>query len=100
MRRRKFCFRNKNMLYDYNWIDKNTYTLCLDDAEFVDKDGDKYYILTEYHADENSFIFEIWYDYQVVPADETYITEPEKECIKSFMRSLMDNMFISMLAIV
>ena len=62
--------------------------------------GDDYFILVEYHADENAFRFEIWYEYEVIPADENYLTEIEKINIINFMNSLMDNVFISMLAIV
>ena len=96
----KFIFRDRRTRYDYNWIDNNTFTFCFGDGEFVDKMGDDYFVLVEYHADENAFKFEIWYKYQVIPANEFYITESEKADVIKFMNRLMDNVFISMLAIV
>lgn len=99
-KKHKFIFRGKERYYDYNWIDKDTFTFCFGDGEFVDKDGDKYFILVEYHENENAFIFEIWYEYQVIPADENYLTDLEKSKIINFMSNLVNNVFVSMLAIV
>ena len=86
----KFIFKNKETSYNWNWLDKNTFVLDFGDGEFVDADGDSFFIHCEYHLDNHTFIFEIYWEDSVMKADENYISDSDKEYVKQFMKKLME----------
>jgi hypothetical protein len=101
MNKKMFIFRGKETSYDYGWTDDITFTFDFGDGDkdFVDDDGDEYFIHCQYCADPNcdhcdSFWFGIWWEHDSTEADEPYLTAEEKEEIKQFMISLMDVNFV------
>lgn len=97
MNKKPFIFRGKETSYDYEWNDDTTFTFDFGDGDedFVDDDGDEYFIHCQYCADQNCdhcdpFYFGIWWEHDSTEADDFFITAEEKEEIKQFMISLMD----------
>ncbi len=66
------------------WLDKDTFCFAFDGG--IDEDGDEYFILCEYHVDENKYIFARWYEEDTT---ETDFTKQQKEFIKSQMQQYM-----------
>ena len=96
MEKKQFIFRGKETSYDYGWTDNTTFTFDFGDGDedFVDGDGDEYFIHCQYCIDPscghcNPFYFGIWWEHDSTEADEPYLTIEEKEEIKSFMKELM-----------
>ena len=86
----KFIFKNKETSYNWNWLDENTFILDFGDGEFIDADGDSFFIHCEYHLDNQKFIFEIYWEDFIMEADENYISDSDKEYIKQFIRKLIE----------
>ena len=96
MNKQPFIFRGKETSYDYGWSDSVTFTFDFGDGDedFIDSDGDKYFIHCQYCADPNcdyydSFDFGVWWEEDSSEAFEPYLTDKEKEEIKGFMKELM-----------
>lgn len=94
MKKRLFIFRGKETSYVYAWMDNVTFTFDFGDEDFIDGDGDKYFIHCQYCADPNCkhyglFDFGVWWEDDSAEAHEPYLTVEEKEDIKKFMMSLM-----------
>lgn len=85
----KFIFKSKETSYSWNWLDKNTFVLDFGDGEFIDSDGDIFFIHCEYHLDNQEFIFEIYWEDFVMEADKNYISDSDKENVKKFIKQLM-----------
>ena len=85
-----FIFRGKEISYDYEWTHEHCFTFDFGDGEFVDDEGDSYFIHCQYEDDTDSeFFFELWYEDDLTEAD--IITDDEREYIKHFMIELMAN---------
>jgi len=52
------------------------------DGEFFDKNGESYFYHIEFHRDTNEWIYEQWYEDEVV---ETDLSKEEKEFIQNAM---------------
>ena len=66
------------------WLDKDTFVFYFKGGN--DGDNDTYSYLCEYHADEDKFVFEKWYEYDTTDSGFTdeqkeYIIGKMKECI-------------------
>lgn len=97
---RNFVFRGQECCYDYYWLD-DTFYFCfnlLNDKDFVDEDGDEYFIRCQYCKDNEDndlcspWYFERWYEHDCVDACDYFddkLTEEEVESIKEFMLVLM-----------
>ena len=68
------------------WFDKDTFCFTFDGG--IDEEGDKYSIICEYHADEDKYIFERLYEYDVTDTD---FTDEQKEYIKQQMIGYMND---------
>ncbi len=72
------CIELKNKIF--YWLDNETFCLTFDGG--IDKDGDEYFYLVEYQKDEKEFVFEMWFEDQVLLAD---FTDEQEEYIKQIM---------------
>jgi hypothetical protein len=88
----KFFFRGKETSYDYEWTNDHCFTFSFGDGDnnFIDDEGDCYFIHCQYEDDTGSkFFFEIWWEYDLTEADYETVTEEEREYIKNFMKELI-----------
>ena len=89
-------FRNEEVSCMYGWLDNDTFGFDFGDGEFVDSEGDDYFIHIEYHVTDNKWIVEIWWEddnidieeLDKIDADE-YITEQEIREVKTLAEQLM-----------
>ena len=93
----EFVFRGKKCSYGYRWVSDNEFWFDFGDGEFVDNEGDGYFVHCEYLEDANKkrtvWSFERWYEGEVVDACEYFddrLTIEECEQIKAFMQTLME----------
>lgn len=87
-----YPFRGKQLSYDLHWLDDFTFIFDFGDGDLYDEDGDSYFIHCEYHTDDDTFEFEIWYECCTIdfnPSNE-FLTLEEKEEIMKFMK---DNLY-------
>jgi hypothetical protein len=87
-----FIFRGKETSYSYEWTNEHCFTLNFGDGDkdFIDADGDSYFIHCQYEDDTDSkFFFEIWWEHDLTEVDYTMVTENEREHIKQFMKDLI-----------
>lgn len=86
-----FIFRNQKVGYDCSWSDEDTFGFDFGDGEFVDSEGNGYFIRFEYHVSDDEWIVEVWWENDFVninnlslsDADE-YITVQEIQEVKNF----------------
>lgn len=95
MNKKTFIFKGKETSYDYAWFG-NTFSFNFGDGDkdFVDSDGDEYFIHCQYCAEPNCghvdpFCFGIWWEHDSTEAGYDELTEEEREYIKEFMFELM-----------
>jgi len=56
-------FNGKDISYQAGWHDQSTFSLDAGYGEGLkDSDGDEYFIHIEYHADENVWVREVWFE--------------------------------------
>lgn len=70
--------------HTYIYLDKNTFCFEFGEGVFVDKDGDSYFYHVEYHLDVKEWVFQKWYEDEVVDAElpleeQNYIIAVVKE---------------------
>lgn len=84
----KIIFRGKELDYLCDWLDHITFRFEFGVGVFTDSEGDDYFIHCEYHADDDRFIFEAWFEYDYINIKDKpeYITEKEMEYIKDIMK--------------
>ena len=94
---KKIKFRDKEIFYNYHWIDENTFIFDFGDGEFVDSEEHDYFIHFEYHLDNDKWIVEIWWEDDNLNIDEfdesdadEYIMEHEIEEVIEFAEQLLD----------
>lgn len=98
---RKFIFRGNECCYYYEWVSNNEFHFSfnlLGDNDFIDADGDAYFINCQYFEDVDKelcspWYFERWYEHESVDACDYFddkLTEEEIESIKQFMIVLMN----------
>lgn len=94
----EFVFRGKKCLYGYRWVGDSEFWFDFGDGEFIDNEGDEYFVHCQYLEDANkkhaTWRFERWYEDTVVDACECFddrLTINECEQIKVFMQMLMGN---------
>lgn len=103
----KFIFRGEECHYAYEWVSAVEFHFDFSPTlgtEFIDEDGDLYFIHCEYFEDEydedecedecvySTFTFARWYAYYNVGACSHFqdcLTNDECETIKQFMYMLM-----------
>lgn len=89
----KFDFRNKQVSYDYRWLDDDTFIFEFGDGEFVDSEGYDYFIHFEYHVSDDKWIIEVFWDSdsEIVGFDgsDEYITGQEVEEVKKFVKQFI-----------
>lgn len=89
-----FVFRGKETSYDYAWNVDNSFVFDFGDGDkdFIDNEGDSYFIHCEYESDnpDTQFWFEQWWEDESTEADFEIVTEEEREYIKQFMMELME----------
>lgn len=66
------------------WLDSKTFCFSFDGT--IDREGDEYFILCEYHIDEDKYIFLRVYEDDTTKTD---FTEEQKEYLKSQMMKYM-----------
>lgn len=89
-------FRNKDLPYATNWLDKHTFQFWFGEDHLLDKEGDPYMIFFEYHTDEIKWIVEIRWEQDHVSWDSlvdpnAYITTKEIAAIKKIAEKEMLN---------
>ena len=87
-----FNFRGNEEYYYSHWKDNTLFTMDFGDGKFIDEDGDSYFIHCEYCKEDNSFIFEVWFEYDTINIEDMvqtgadkYITAEEMKTIKNIM---------------
>ena len=100
----KFMFRGKEHYYSCEWVSETEFHFDFSptvNKEFVDEEGDTYFIHCEYFEDEDfdgnkdvcqPFAFERWYEFETVNACSYFkdcLTDDECEHIKKFMYQLI-----------
>lgn len=75
------CILKNKVFY---WLDDKTFCLVFDGG--IDEFGDAYHYLVEYHKDVKLFVFEMWFEDQVLPADFTGAQE------KYIKQTMLDEM--------
>lgn len=95
----KFVFRGQECCYEYYWSGDDEFHFCFNqmgDKDFVDSDGDEYFIHCQYYKDyaedDNElcppWYFERWYEHESLNACDYFddkLTEAEIDYIKEFM---------------
>jgi hypothetical protein len=85
-------FRGRYVYYSSMWLDDCTFALMLSDGEFVDDNGDEYWISFEYNTKSDNWIIEIiWTDDHCrvgFRGSEKYITNEEIQEIKKIVSEL------------
>lgn len=89
-------FRNQDLPYATNWLDKHTFQFWFGEDHLLDKEGDSYMIFFEYHTDEIKWIVEIRWEQDHVSWDSlvnpnVYITKKEIAAIKKIAEKEMLN---------
>lgn len=89
-------FRNQDLPYATNWLDKHTFQFWFGEDHLLDKEGDPYMIFFEYHTDEIKWIVEIRWEQDHVSWDSlvnpnVYITKKEIAAIKKIAEKEMLN---------
>lgn len=88
-------FRNRGVSYSAGWQD-GLYVFDFGDGEFVDSDGDSYFIHVEYNPDKNKWIAEVWWedDHMEIrncnPVANMYMTSSEFGLVKAFIVNIMN----------
>lgn len=83
-----FIFKRKQTTCQCRWLDDRTLVVDIGDGEFIDADGDHFFIHCEYHIDTDETIFEVWWGGDHMEADENYVTAQERDEIKQFMKEV------------
>lgn len=95
-------FRGQDIPYTSEWQDNDTYLFRFGDGEFMDSEGDDYYLRFEYHVSDEEWIIEIqWVDDNMDISEldqfdsDKYITKEEIEGVKNFIRQINPALFFA-----
>lgn len=88
-----FVFRGNSVSFGWHWSDEDTFGLDFGDGEFVDSQGQDYFIHFEYHVKDNIWVIEVWWEDEALPIgfsdSEKYITEKEIDDVKAIATEIM-----------
>ena len=94
-----FIFRGQHCAYGYKWVSDEEFHFFfnrMDGGDFIDCDGDAYFIHCQHYQDGNDPIWNLerWYEYESLDATDACfpdrLTETECKSIKEFMTTLME----------
>mgnify|MGYP003330708417 CR=1 FL=1 len=77
------CFRNQNLHYGFEIVGDEFVRFDFGDGELKDEDDDNYFIHVEHHLDTDEWVFEYWYEHDVLEAVD--ITASERMEIIDFV---------------
>lgn len=84
----KFVFRNQEISCNKYYI-SNALIFEFGEGEFIDTNGDNFFIHCEYNGSEFKFL--IYFENVVINTDENYLSSNEKEQIKEYIKMLYKN---------
>ena len=96
--KKSFVFREREIFFDANWLDFDTFMFQFGDGQFVDSENDAYFICFEYHVYDEKWVVNIHWEYDVKELDtndqyaytfDNYITIEEIQQIKQMVVKLM-----------